>query len=45
MEYSAVLGPMVYAAAYCPLSFKPELEELGFDGVSNHTGDNRWKHH
>ncbi|ODN94706.1 ribonuclease HII [Cryptococcus wingfieldii CBS 7118] len=26
-----VLGPMVYAAAYCPLSFKPTLEEIGFD--------------
>ncbi|WVR07635.1 ribonuclease HII [Kwoniella sp. DSM 27419] len=23
--------PMVYAAAYCPLSFKPTLEGLGFD--------------
>ena len=32
MKHTAVLGPMVYAAAYCPLSFKPELEELGFDG-------------
>ncbi|KAK4685520.1 ribonuclease H2 subunit A, partial [Tremellales sp. Uapishka_1] len=26
-----VLGPMVYAAAYCPLSFKSTLEEMGFD--------------
>ncbi|ORX40519.1 putative ribonuclease HI large subunit [Kockovaella imperatae] len=26
-----VLGPMVYAAAYCPMSFKPTLESLGFD--------------
>ncbi|CAD6567240.1 MAG: hypothetical protein TREMPRED_003427 [Tremellales sp. Tagirdzhanova-0007] len=24
-------GPMVYAAAYCPLSFKPTLDEIGFD--------------
>ncbi len=23
---------MVYAAAYCPLSFKSTLEEMGFDG-------------
>ena len=29
---TAVLGPMVYAAAYCPLSFKSTLEGLGFDG-------------
>ena len=29
---SAVLGPMVYAAAYCPISFKPTLESIGFDG-------------
>jgi hypothetical protein len=28
----AVLGPMVYAAAYCPVSFKPTLEGIGFDG-------------
>ena len=27
-------GPMVYAAAYCPMSFKPTLEALGFDGRS-----------
>ncbi|OXB35382.1 ribonuclease HII [Cryptococcus neoformans] len=26
-----VLGPMVYAAAYCPLSFKSILESIGFD--------------
>ncbi|WOO81887.1 Ribonuclease H2 subunit A [Vanrija pseudolonga] len=26
-----VLGPMVYAAAYCPLVFKPTLEGIGFD--------------
>jgi hypothetical protein len=25
---------MVYAAAYCPMSFKSTLEEMGFDGVS-----------
>lgn len=31
----AVLGPMVYAAAYCPKSFKPELESMGFDGRSS----------
>jgi hypothetical protein len=23
----------VYAAAYCPMSFKPTLEEIGFDGA------------
>ena len=27
-----VLGPMVYAVAYCPSSFKDELEEMGFAG-------------
>ncbi|EKC99140.1 hypothetical protein A1Q2_06544 [Trichosporon asahii var. asahii CBS 8904] len=26
-----VLGPMVYACAFCPMSFKPTLEGLGFD--------------
>jgi hypothetical protein len=26
-------GPMVYAAAYCPMSFKATLEEMGFDGM------------
>ncbi|CAK9782406.1 ribonuclease H-like protein [Cutaneotrichosporon oleaginosum] len=26
-----VLGPMVYAAAYCPMSFKSTLEGIGFD--------------
>lgn len=31
---SAVLGPMVYAAAYCPMAFKPTLEGIGFDGES-----------
>ena len=31
-----VLGPMVYAVAYCPVSFKDELEEMGFAGTSNH---------
>jgi hypothetical protein len=25
---------MVYAAAYCPMSFKSTLEEMGFDGAS-----------
>ncbi len=29
-------GPMVYAAAYCPLSFKATLEEMGFDGAGLH---------
>jgi len=24
---------MVYAAAYCPMSFKSTLEEMGFDGA------------
>lgn len=27
---------MVYAAAYCPLSFKATLEEMGFDGTWLH---------
>jgi hypothetical protein len=27
-------GPMVYAAAYCPISFKPTVETIGFDGAS-----------
>jgi hypothetical protein len=31
-EAQGVSGPMVYAAAYCPMSFKPELEDIGFDG-------------
>lgn len=26
---------MVYAAAYCPMSFKSTLEEMGFDGKSH----------
>jgi hypothetical protein len=26
-------GPMVYAAAYCPMSFKATLEDMGFDGM------------
>lgn len=25
---------MVYAAAYCPMSFKATLEEMGFDGTT-----------
>lgn len=32
-DVSAVLGPMVYACAFCPTSFKPTLEGLGFDGM------------
>jgi ribonuclease H2 subunit A len=27
------LGPMVYGVAYCPVSFKDDLEELGFAGA------------
>lgn len=27
-----VLGPMVYGIAYCPASYKDDLEELGFNG-------------
>lgn len=34
ITFTAVLGPMVYAAAYCPKSFKAELESMGFDGQS-----------
>ncbi|ORY33444.1 ribonuclease H-like domain-containing protein [Naematelia encephala] len=40
-----VLGPMVYAAAYCPLSFKPILESLGFDdskALSPEVRQNLW---
>ncbi|KAJ9115045.1 hypothetical protein QFC22_005373 [Naganishia vaughanmartiniae] len=40
-----VLGPMVYAAAYCPKSFQVELEELGFDdskALSPETRDRLW---
>ena len=35
---AAVLGPMVYAAAYCPMGFKKTLEGLGFDGKSSPFG-------
>jgi hypothetical protein len=28
---------MVYAAAYCPMSFKSTLEAMGFDGESPFT--------
>lgn len=28
-----VLGPMVYAAAFCAISRKPELDGLGVDGM------------
>lgn len=27
-----VLGPLVYGVAYCPVSFKDDLEALGFAG-------------
>lgn len=27
-----VLGPLVYGVAYCPVAYKVQLEELGFDG-------------
>ncbi|GHJ84842.1 hypothetical protein NliqN6_1244 [Naganishia liquefaciens] len=40
-----VLGPMVYAAAYCPKSFQGELEGLGFDdskALSIETRDRLW---
>lgn len=30
--FTAVLGPMVYGAAYCPMSFRDTLQGLGFDG-------------
>ncbi|OCF44669.1 ribonuclease HII [Kwoniella heveanensis CBS 569] len=41
-----VLGPMVYAAAYCPLSFKPTLEDIGFDdskALSAETRQSLWE--
>jgi len=28
-----VLGPLVYGVAYCPESYKEELDELGFAGA------------
>lgn len=43
---TAVLGPMVYAAAYCPMTFKSTLEELGFDdskALSAETRQNLWE--
>ncbi|WWD19681.1 ribonuclease HII [Kwoniella shandongensis] len=33
--------PMVYAAAYCPLSFKPTLEDIGFDDSKALSADTR----
>jgi ribonuclease H2 subunit A len=27
-----VLGPLVYGVAYCPASWKTDLEQLGFAG-------------
>lgn len=27
-----VLGPLVYGVAYCPASYREQLEELGFAG-------------
>ena len=32
-----VLGPLVYGVAYCPISYKDHLEELGFAGMSRDT--------
>lgn len=29
-----VLGPLVYGVAYCPVSYKEDLENLGFAGES-----------
>lgn len=29
-----VLGPLVYGIAYCPIEYKPRLEEMGFAGWS-----------
>lgn len=37
---------MVYAAAYCPLKFKPTLESLGFDdskALSAETRQSLWE--
>lgn len=28
-----VLGPLVYAVAYCPVAYQERLEEMGFAGV------------
>jgi ribonuclease H2 subunit A len=28
-----VLGPLVYGVAYCPVTYKEQLEELGFAGA------------
>lgn len=27
-----VLGPLVYAVAFCPVEFKENLEDMGFNG-------------
>ncbi|EJD06696.1 uncharacterized protein FOMMEDRAFT_165421 [Fomitiporia mediterranea MF3/22] len=35
------LGPMVYGVAYCPVSYKGQLEELGFADSKALTHDNR----
>jgi ribonuclease H2 subunit A len=39
-----VLGPLVYGVAYCPASYKEDMEELGFAGrysyVLQHPGLN-----
>ena len=29
-----VLGPMVYAVAYCPVEFKTKLQKLGVAGMN-----------
>ncbi len=31
-----VIGPLVYGVAYCPLSYKEDLEELGFAGANSY---------
>lgn len=36
-----VLGPMVYGVAYCPLSFKTRLAEVGFDDSKVLTAERR----
>jgi len=28
-----VLGPLVYGVAYCPVSYREDMEKLGFNGA------------
>jgi ribonuclease H2 subunit A len=37
-----VLGPMVYGVSYCPVSWKEDLEQLGFAGELHFTQSSRF---